>query len=311
MRRVITNKTTLILVLCSFMLFKDLLFPVSSVGGESAVKRVVSLAPSITESLEVMGFASKVVGVTKYDSFRSTCERKIAVVGGFSTPSLEKIVSLQPDLVIGISTFHHKILKKLDNFGIHTLEIEPHRRLSEVEVSFYKIGEALDSIQQAKENWNSITRHLDDVKAMVRNTFPGGSPSVLIVVWHDPLTVAGGYNYIDDILDLIGVPNAAGNIKFTFPTIDREKLLLLNPDVILIASAKTGMSIDVDDFLNVFGDLPLEAIKKKRVTFVKSDLLFHPGPKIPETALLVVKSLSSLYGKKVEMCVEGQKLLQK
>jgi len=264
------------------------------------INRIVSLAPSVTESLELLGYTSKIVGVTSYDPLRSVEKRNIDSVGGFSNPSLEKIMSMNPDLVIGVFTFHHEMLEKIRGFGVRTLEIEPHRRLSEVEKSFYRIGDALGCLQKAEERWHDVVVKLEKIKTLVKETFPEGSPSVLIVVWHDPLTVVGGYNYIDDILDWIGMRNAAEGIKFTFPHIDRERLLLMNPKTILIASAETGMSMSVQDFLDEFGKLPIDAIKKGKVALVKSDLLFHPGPKAPETAMLILEATASLYGKKVK-----------
>jgi hypothetical protein len=74
----------------------------------------------------------------------------------------------------------------------------------------------------------------------------------------------------------------------------------MDPDAILIASAETGMSMGVQDFLSEFGKLPIDAIKKGKVALVKSDLLFHPGPKAPETAMLVLEAMANLYGKKVK-----------
>ncbi|MDN5319127.1 MAG: iron complex transport system substrate-binding protein [Thermovirga sp.] len=269
-----------------------------SAEADEGINRIVSLAPSVTESLELLGYTSKIAGVTSYDPLRE--KGNVDSVGGFSNPSLEKIMSLDPDLVIGVSTFHHEILERIKAFGVRALEIEPHRRLMEVEKSFYRIGDALGCLRKAEETWHNVVVKLDKIKALVKETFPEGSPSVLIVVWHDPLTVVGGYNYIDDILDWIGIRNAAEAIKFTFPNIDRERLLLMDPDAILIASAETGMSMGVQDFLSEFGKLPIDAIKKGKVALVKSDLLFHPGPKAPETAMLVLEAMANLYGKKVK-----------
>jgi iron complex transport system substrate-binding protein len=132
---------------------------------------------------------------------------------------------------------------------------------------------------------------LDTLRRGIRAAHPGRVPSVLVIVWHDPLTVAGRTNYIQDILTRLGIPNAANRIVFSFPQVDRETVLSLDPDVIILAQAEKGMSITRDSFQTLFRGLPLRAAASGRVVEVRSDALFHPGPRVLEAARLLAQAL--------------------
>jgi len=79
--------------------------------------RIVSLAPAITETLFAIGAGSRVVGVTLFDNYPKEVER-IFKVGDFSNPNLERVISVKPDLVLGISNLHFRLMKRIKEFGI-------------------------------------------------------------------------------------------------------------------------------------------------------------------------------------------------
>ena len=104
--------------------------------------RIVSLAPSVTECLFELGVGELVAGVTEHDVFPEEV-KKLSSVGGYYDPSLEKIIALSPDLVIGIATFHARLLERLDSLGVETLPLTIHRGLDGVESSLLQIGEQI------------------------------------------------------------------------------------------------------------------------------------------------------------------------
>lgn len=248
-------------------------------------KRIVSLAPSVTESLYFLGVIESVVGVTDYDSFPPEISNKPSV-GGNVNPSLEKIINLKPDLVIGEQVFHHDLLNRLQAFNIDTLELTLHHRLSDVKEAFLKIAEKVNRIDRAKEVWQSIDIGLRQRRSQLEAK-TNKPISMLVVVWHDPLIVAGGWSYIGDIMKTIGIKNAAESKRSSFPVISKEELLLWNPDVILLVQTKKGMSINAKDFIKATGNLPLKA---KIVSF-ESEVLLHPGPRALESADVLIKAV--------------------
>jgi iron complex transport system substrate-binding protein len=264
-------------------------------GQEAGKRRIVSLAPSVTESLFALGFGEEVVGVTDYDLYPKDVAA-LPKVGGYYDPSLEKILSLEPDLVIGIKTFHSELLERLEDLGIQVLSLVVHRRFNDIRLAMDRLAEEFGQPQAAEEAWQNILNELARVRKKARRLFGEDPPSVMVVVWHDPLTIAGGYNYIDDILDRIGLPNAAGDIRYTFPVINREGLVVRNPAVLIVAAASTGMSFSEEDLRSVLRGLPIEAVTENRIVTVSADSLFHPGPRAAIAAEDLVDAVAQVTG---------------
>ncbi|MEA3507418.1 MAG: helical backbone metal receptor [Synergistota bacterium] len=251
-------------------------------------ERIVSLAPSITECIFEMGAGDRVAGVTDYDVYPP----KVAMlpkIGGYNDPSLEKILILEPDLVIGIRTFHAALLKRLEDLGVPTLELSLHRGLPDLKTAVYAIGERTDCRAQADRLWGDIVKGLETTRQKIDRSFHGKAPSMLIVVWHDPLTVAGGFSYIDDIMDAIGIPNAAGDIRYTFPQMDGEALLARDPDILVVTRTEKGMSLTAEDLCETLERLPLGALESGAVVEAPADVLFHPGPRVIQAAEILAE----------------------
>ncbi len=270
--------------------------PVSA-GSSREADRIVSLAPSITESLFAIGAGGRVVGVTDHDVSPEEV-KDLPSVGGYFDPSLEKILSLSPDLVIGIATFHGKLLERLESLGVATLPLTIHRGLDGVKSGIAALGARLGMENRAGEVLESMEAGLKAVREEVARIFPGGAPSLLVVLWHDPLTVAGGVNYIDDIMRAIGIPNAASDIQYTFPQMDPEGIVSRDPDIILVPATKRGMSVTPGSLLETLKDFPIAAIRERKVVSISADMLFHPGPRVVEAARSLLEAAHSFQGGK-------------
>lgn len=275
------------LVFAAGCLVLSLCLSCSAEPGKSAVpQRIVSLAPGLTECLFVLGAGHSVVGVTDFDRFPPEV-RDLPSVGGYYDPSLEKVLALAPDLVVGVPTFHGPLLRRLGEMGVPVLELSLHRQLAQVRLALLRLGEITGTEEVARCLWGKIEEGLLRQRERIAGAWAGTPPSVLVVVWTDPLTVAGGVNYLDEILESLGVANAAGAIDYSFPQVDREKVMALDPDTVIVARASEGMVIKVEDFLKTFKGLPLRAIQENRVFELPADVLFHPGPGVLEAAELI------------------------
>jgi len=270
--------------------------PVSADSSRGA-DRIVSLAPSITESLFAIGAGVRVVGVTDHDVSPEEV-KDLPSVGGYFDPSLERILSLSPDLVIGIATFHGKLLERLESLGVATLPLTIHRGLDGVKSGIAILGARLGMEEGAGKLLESMEEGLKTVRDEVARTFPGGAPSLLVVLWHDPLTVAGGVNYIDDIMRAIGIPNAASDIRYTFPQMDPEGIVSRDPAIILVPTTKRGMSVTPGSLLETLKDFPIAAIGERKVVSISADLLFHPGPRVVEAARSLLEAARNFQGGK-------------
>ena len=267
----------------------------AATGAESL--RIVSLAPSITEALDAIGAAGSIVAVSDHDDSPPSVAR-LPRVGGYSTPSLERVLAVRPTLVIGEATFHSAVLARLSAMGVRTLSLTMHRSLDQVDTALGALGKELGRKAAAEKAVVKMRAGLDARRRQILGAHPGGVPSVLVVVWHDPLTVAGRTNYIQDILTRLAIPNAARRIVYSFPQVDRETVLSLDPDIVVLAQARKGMATSREDFDALFRGLPLRALRAGRVVEVRSDSLFHPGPRVLEASGLRARALNAPEGGK-------------
>lgn len=197
-----------------------------------AHERYVALSPAIAEILYGLGLGSDIVGVSDFTTFPKEAATK-EKVGGYFNTSLEKVVSLEPTLVIGQS-HNAKLFKQLRALHIKTLMLKFYT-LKDIEQSIKTLGEYTS-------RQNAADRLLTDIKkAVLANTHTKNSKRVLIVfgTQHAPSStfyIAGHDLYYEDIIKICGAENAYNNDYSYQPALTYEQLYTLNPtDVIVLA----------------------------------------------------------------------------
>lgn len=276
-------------------IFVCLCVPLST--GSASSRRIVSLAPSITESLNALGLLREVVGVSDYDVFPPEVAR-LPKVGGYDNPSIEKILSLKPTLVLGDNTFHRTLLRRLSQMGIETEGLTMHRGLDQIREALLLVGSKTGKRAEAQAVWKGIERDLDREKQRVEIYFPQKKPRILVIIWDHPLTVAGKTNYVDALIERLSLRNAAEALERPFPQISRETLISLDPDIIVLARSRKGMNLDPKAFMKAFSGIPSRALKGQKVVVLSGDLLFHPGPRVTEAARCLVDAVIASEGGK-------------
>ncbi len=261
---------------------------------EEEPMRIVSMAPSVTEVLFALGLDDKVVGVTEYCDYPDKVlelvnEGKIQVIGGFTTPSVEKIVALNPDLVIGCK-IHEKFIPLLESLGVNVL-IVGDESVDDVYKSILLIGKACGVEDKALNLVNSLKSSIRNVWDKVKDAT---KPSVLIIVWLKPLWVAGKKTYMDDLISFAGGINAYSGEGWK--SIDAETLLKLNPDIIIITGhAAPGQSPEeMLEYLKetIPGWENISAVTNDRVYFLTGNAenaLVRPGPRIASAIEVLAK----------------------
>ncbi len=239
-------------------------------------KRIISLAPNMTEVLFALGLGDRIVGVTSFCDYPPEAKKKPRI-GGMSNPSLEAVVRLKPDIVVMTTDGNPKEFEeRLKSMGIRTF-VSTARRLSDLPEGVRDLGAALGVKKKADEFADNFEKAL--VKARARQSHSGAHrKKVLFIVWPDPLIVAGPDTVIDDALTLIGAENIASDAKTEYPKYSVEEVLRRSPDLIII-----GRGMDSGDVKKVSAGLlrrlgSLPAVKQNRVFFV-GDGLFRLGPR--------------------------------
>ena len=244
-------------------------------AGPPGSQRVVSLAPSVTETLFALGFGSRLVGVTTYCDYPAAA-RRLPKIGGFINPSLEAIVDKRPDLVIGVRDSSHPVkTKEIENLGIKVVLISV-TSLDDILNSFRSIARLLGNPEAGDRLVHKVTRQFEEVKKRVA---PAPRRSTLLVVGLRPLVAVGGKNFVDELITLAGGENIAGNAAQPWLNLPDEYVVAKAPQVII----RAGMGSERGASTKYWADLKsIPAVRDGRVYSYPSDKILRPGPRVGE-----------------------------
>ena len=235
-------------------------------------QRIVSLAPSLTELIYSAGAGENLVGVVEYSDFPAAA-KALPIVGRFDLLDIERILELEPDLVVAWQTGNPRSsVDQLRQLGLTVYVAEPRSLAaipSHIERLAVLVGKELSDLkviydfQQKLEALNSKYRHQSPV-------------TIFYQVWDRPLITAGGNELINDIITLCGGRNIFANIRRVAPKVSREAVLKRNPEVIIAS----GMDIERPEWLDDWLRWPsLKAVANKNLFFVPPDLLQRHTPR--------------------------------
>ena len=246
--------------------------------------RIVSIGPSNTEFLFALGAGDRVVGV---DDFSDTpaAASKLEKIGGVKV-SVEKVVSLKPDLVLSVK-FSDGTIEKIASAGIPTLVVDPIG-LVDVARTAILLGKAVG------EDGGKLAALIDLQLRVVKLSVAKATAKPR--VFHEvdasdpakPFTVGPG-SYIQDLIDLAGGTNIAATAASAYPQISLEEVLRADPEVIVLGDADYGTT--PEQVVARPGWSGISAVKNKRVYGISDSLVSRPGPRVAEAASAYAKLL--------------------
>ncbi len=199
-------------------------------------RRIISLGPTITEKLYLLGAQDRLVGVTTY------CERPPEAlakekVGNVTQVNSEKIVELKPDLVIATSLTERRTVEGLKRLGIRVIVFNEPRSYAEMSRQFLELGGIVGRERQAEGIVKAAERQVDAIKKRVEGL---PRPKVFIQLGAKPLFAATKDSFVNDFIELAGGTNIAREAKTGF--VSREEVLRQDPNIIIIVlmDAATG-----------------------------------------------------------------------
>ena len=243
-------------------------------------KRIVSLAPSMTEILYALGLGDNIVAVTTFCDYPEEAKKK-PKIGGMSNPSLEAVVALKPDIVVMTTDGNPKEFEeRLRSLKVRTY-VSRARRLMELPQDIRELGSALGVSDRADALTDTIAAGIKRWSAGSQSSVASGSASrkkVLFIVWPEPLIVAGPGTVIDDAVTLLRYENIAGSAKIAYPKYSIEEVIRQAPEVLFIGKA-SGMDMQTvsQGILKRLASVP--AVKNGKVCFM-SDNLYRLGPRV-------------------------------
>jgi len=237
-------------------------------------RRIVSLAPSVTEALFALGLGDRVVGVTSYCDFPEEAKSK-EKIGDTINPNAERIIALKPDLVV-ITTASQleRLSRQLGELNIPVYVMNP-RTVREVAASIRKLGDATGAVGRANEVADDMDRRIAAVEARVRNL---PKPHVLYVLQNAPLITAGRDTFINDLINLAGGQSISGTETADYPQLSRETAIARAPEVIVAPASHGTEFVKAEDLRRDFAATP--AVRADRIVKVNADWVDRPGPRI-------------------------------
>jgi ABC-type Fe3+-hydroxamate transport system substrate-binding protein len=190
--------------------------------------RLVSLCPSITESLVAFGLLDELVGVTRYCIHPKEAVRALRKVGGTKNPDLAAIAELAPDLVF-LNAEENRAEDLVALALSHRVDVSYPTRVREVPDLLRRFGALTGRLREA-EDW---ARKIEEALARLESA-PGRRFTYAYLIWKDPWMAAADGTYVSDLVSLAGGTNVFANASVPYPQATEEELVSSKPDVVLL-----------------------------------------------------------------------------
>jgi iron complex transport system substrate-binding protein len=237
--------------------------------------RIISLAPSLTETIYALGLQDRLVGDTDYCDYPPDAQKKPKVGGGIN-PNLEEIASLHPDLVLVTNSFNRlETVRALDSLGIPSYDVDPHT-VGEIITSTEKLAAVLGVPDAGKSLADDLLNRLAVLRAKLDSLPP---TRVLFVVWTEPLMSIGKGTFVADALRKAGANSIVDSTK-DWPTMSLEEVVHLQPDFLVFPDTHSDAGRhDFDTLALKPGWRLLDAVHNRKFAIV-SDAVIRPAPRI-------------------------------
>jgi iron complex transport system substrate-binding protein len=253
----------------------------STVVIEKEPKKIVSVAPNITELVFALGKGSQLIGKTQYCDYPKEAA-SIQSIGSLTDPNIEKIIELQPDVVIASTHFKPDVAKKLQDLGIKVVVLYNAKEFNGVYDVITTLGEILNTQSQAKILVTSMQEKIATIEAKVKHS---QKPKTYYVVGFGKSGdyTATGDTFIHQMLQLAGAENIAKDA--TSWKYSLEKIVENNPECIIVP---TKMK---EEFMVTEGYKDLSAVKNNKVYSIDENILNRQGPRLADGVYEMAKIL--------------------
>jgi len=250
-------------------------------------ERIISLSPANTEIVYYLGLADRLAAVTTYCNYPEEVVEKRAI-GSLTEVDLEEVVRLAPALVLASSLTPGDAVVKLEELGLDVFILSPET-VEEIFEGMEKVSVMADH-PQGIDRVASLREEAGAVGSLLEGLDEREKPSVLHIIWHEPVWTVGGDTFVGHLIRRAGGKNLTGELA-GYVTLDLEEVLRRNPDIITVVDDHGTAENLPYEF--VMSDPRLEATSARqegRIHRVSSDIVSRPGPRVVE-ALRLLASL--------------------
>jgi len=246
---------------------------------ERLPQRIVSLAPSNTEILFALGLEDKIVGTTDYCDYPEAAKSKPRVAG-YSTPNLEKVVSVQPDLILAEAIHEKTVLPALEKLGL-TVIVMSAESLDTVLNDIRLVGQINGRSKAAARLTDSLNGRIQAVVSKTATLTPEQRLKVLYVVWYDPIWTMGRETFINDLIWNAGGVNIFADDFEKSRVVSLEAIIQKNPQVIIVSGMGTTGDLIYNNIKSETRLSQIDAMLNNRIYKISdANLIERPGPRI-------------------------------
>jgi ABC-type Fe3+-hydroxamate transport system substrate-binding protein len=232
--------------------------------------RIVCLAPSITDMIYALGRGDDIAGITDYSKYPAEAVKKPSV-GGVIDPSLEKLISLRPDLVLAAADLNSPdLIRSIERLGVPVFILHPHG-FHDIYRSLESVGKAIDGERPAA----ALIAKLQARETAVRQRVAGKSrPSVFFLLWPDPIMSAGRGAFITELIEAAGGRSVTAELPSEWPSLSLESVLAERPEYLLLVR---GSHVTLETLRGQGNWIKLDAVRQGKV-FYADDRIEYPSP---------------------------------
>jgi iron complex transport system substrate-binding protein len=246
--------------------------------------RIVSLAPSVTETLFALGAGPDVVGVSQYCDYPPQV-RDLPRVGSFLTPNLEAIIALRPTLVVGLELSSDvRQIRALNSMGYPVLLVSDDS-LQQIETSIETVGARINRQREAHRLVAQIQAQIAAVQQRLANVKP---ERALMLVGHQPIVAVGAGTYLDELMRIARADNIAADAGEQWPHLSMEYIIAMRPEVVLDGSMGTEASSS-SAFWEKYPAIP--AVRDHRIFGYAQDPILHAGPRVGQSLEIIARMI--------------------
>lgn len=253
-------------------------------------RRIVSLSPQNTEMLFALAAGEQIVGVTSFCNYPPAAQ-KLPQIGGFSSNSisLERVVSLNPDLIVTAGEVHEPIIGELERLGLPVLALDGET-FGELTDELTLLGRVTGHQSQATVLVKTIQDKIAALRASAAKIPPDQRVRVYYHIWTEPLMGASPISYQGEMIELCGGVNILDDRTTRYPSLSLEVLVARNPQVIL-TSAHHGIFFSAANLRSQPGWNQLQAVKDDRIALLDGDLVSRCSPRLVDALGMVAHAI--------------------
>lgn len=254
------------------------------VSFDGVPKRIISMAPNITEGLYAIGAQDYIVGVTEFCDYPPEAKQKTKV-GGYDNANYEMVAALKPDVVfITVESINRPMYQALQNLGIKMFVLNA-KSVNGVVDMMKTLGKITGKEKEAEILSSKIKNERDSIQ---RGNDSGTQKKCLVIVGTNPIMTASKTSYINEIMILSGLDNIYADSPMDYPTISYEDITVKNPAYILLPydTAKTDkLKVELDEIRKQLSST--ESVRKNNFIVVDNNVVFRPGPRVIDAVRII------------------------